>query len=79
MVQSKVTLTEELANFISLHKKLGFKDKSAMVRNALARMKTILEKEQLEKSASLYAELYKNDKETQEWVQDSTEDWIKNV
>ncbi len=70
MVQSKVTLTKELVHFMELHKELGYKDKSSMVRDALERMKRAYELEKLEKSASLYTELYKDDREAKEWLDD---------
>ncbi len=78
MVQAKVTLTEELIHFIDIHKELGFKDKSSMVRDALGRMKRAYEEEKLKKSASLYAKLYEEDCETKEWVKDA-EGWVKDV
>ncbi len=70
MVQVKVTLTEELIHFIEIHKELGFKDKSSMLRDALARMKRAYEQEKLQNSASLYAKLYKEDDEAKEWLDD---------
>ena len=78
MVQAKVTLTEELIHFIDIHKELGFKDKSSMVRDALEQMKRVYEEEQLKNSAILYAELYKEDYETKEWI-DDVEDWVSDV
>ena len=70
MVQAKVTLTEELIHFIDLHKELGFKDKSSMVRDALERMQRVYEQEKLKDSASLYAKLYEEDGEAKEWLDD---------
>ncbi len=78
MVQSKVTLSKELIEFINLHKELGFKDKSSMVRDALERMKKAYDEDKLKKSAQLYAQLYKEDSETKEWL-DDVDDWIKDV
>ncbi|HIP59641.1 MAG TPA: hypothetical protein EYH01_04335 [Campylobacterales bacterium] len=78
MLQAKVTLTQELIHFIDIHKELGFKDKSSMVRDALGRMKRAYEEEKLKKSAQLYAELYEEDCEAKEWL-DDVEDWVKDV
>ncbi len=70
MVQAKVTLTKELVDFIDIHKELGFKDKSSMIRDALEQMKRAYEQEKLKNSASLYAKLYEKDCEAKEWLDD---------
>ncbi len=75
MVQSKITLTDELADFLSFHKEFGFKNKSDMIRDALERLKEDLERKRLEESAQLYMELYENDEEMCEWVEDSMKDF----
>jgi len=49
-----------------------------MVRDALGRMKRAYEEEKLKKSAQLYAELYEEDCEAKEWL-DDVEDWAKDV
>lgn len=79
MVQTKITLTEELTNFLAFHKELGYKNKSDMIREALETLKKKIEQKQLEQSAQLYSELYRNDEESQEWLEDTIADWEKNV
>jgi len=74
MVQSKITLTDDLADFLSVYKEFGFKSKSDMIRDALERLKKDLVKRRLEESAMLYREIYENDEETQLWVEDSMKD-----
>ena len=71
MVQFKITLTDELADFLSFHKEFGFKNKSDMIRDALERLKKDLECKRLEESAQLYLELYEHDEKMLEWVDDS--------
>ena len=61
MYQAKISLTEPLAEFLADHKTYGFKDKSTMVRTALARFKCELETQTRRESAALYAELYESD------------------
>jgi Arc/MetJ-type ribon-helix-helix transcriptional regulator len=75
MVQSKITLTDDLADFLAYHKEFGFKSKSDMIRDALERLKKDLERKRLEESAALYSELYDEDEEMQEWVEDSMKDF----
>jgi hypothetical protein len=53
MYQAKISLTEPLAEFLAGYKDYGFKDKSAMVRAALAQLQQELELEQLKASAEL--------------------------
>ncbi len=74
MVQSKITLTDDLADFLSVYKKFGFRSKSDMIRDALERLKKDLERKRLEESAVLYSELYDEDEEMREWVEDSMKD-----
>ena len=57
MLQTKISLTPSLAEFLDDHKSYGFKDKSLMVRSALLRFQEELELESLARSADLYAEL----------------------
>ena len=75
MHQAKISLTEPLVEFLASHKTYGFKDKSAMVRAALARLQRDLELEQLKASAELYAELYEDEAELQEITAAALEAW----
>jgi Arc/MetJ-type ribon-helix-helix transcriptional regulator len=79
MVQTKITLTEELTNFLSFHKELGFKNKSDMIREALTSLKQKLEEEKLAQSARIYSELYENDEEIKEWCEDAIKEWDNDV
>ena len=75
MYQTKVSLTESLADFLADYKTYGFKDRSTMVRTALARFKRELETQTLRESAALYAELYESDSEMQELTEAALDGW----
>ncbi len=47
--------------FLNNYKEFGFKDKSAMVPEALNRLREELESQKLRESADLYAETYMDD------------------
>ena len=65
MQQAKFSLSISLIEFLNNHELYGFKDKSAMVRTALFRLKEELELHSLKQSADLYAEIYDEDSELQ--------------
>jgi len=65
MVQAKFTLEESQLYFLNLFQRYGFKDKSAVVRIALDRLRHELELEELRQSADLYADLYATDSDAQ--------------
>jgi Arc/MetJ-type ribon-helix-helix transcriptional regulator len=75
MVQAKFSLEEEQVQFLNQHKEHGFKDKSAMVRMALEHLKENIERQNLEESAALYAEVYAHDPELEEWTEAAVEEW----
>jgi Arc/MetJ-type ribon-helix-helix transcriptional regulator len=75
MYQAKISLTEPLAEFLSSYEVYGFKDKSSMVRAALAQLQRELELQQLKESAELYAGLYADDAELQEMTETALEEW----
>ena len=75
MYHAKISLTEPLAEFLANYKTYGFKDKSTMVRTALARFKRELETQNLKESAALYAELYESDSEMQELTEAALDGW----
>jgi Arc/MetJ-type ribon-helix-helix transcriptional regulator len=75
MYQAKISLTEPLVEFLSSYEVYGFKDKSSMVRAALAQLQRELELHQLKESAELYAELYADDAELQEMTETALEEW----
>jgi len=75
MIQAKFSLTESHIQFIKQCKQYGFKDKSDVVRTALDRLSTELAQQRLCESAALYAEVYVEDAETQEWTDAALSEW----
>ena len=74
-MQTKISLTPGLAEFLEEHRSYGYKDKSVMVRTALLRFKEELEREKLARSADLYAELYDKDEESRELTESALQGW----
>ena len=74
MIQAKFSLKESHIKFIEQCKHYGFKDKSDVVRTALDHFSAELARQRLRESAALYAEVYGEDSETQEWM-DATSKW----
>jgi Arc/MetJ-type ribon-helix-helix transcriptional regulator len=66
MAQAKFTIEQSHIDFLEQFKERGFKDKSEIVRLALDRLARELEREELTRSADLYAELYAEDIELQQ-------------
>jgi hypothetical protein len=66
MLQSKYSVEEKQAHFLSNYKAYGFKDKSSMLRAALDRFMKDMELEGLRKSADLYSEIYSKDDDLKE-------------
>ncbi len=77
MRQIKVSLKEAQIEFINEYKAFGFKDRGAMIREALMQMQKQLEDARMRTSAELYAELYETDVEMQEWTNAALENWPK--
>ena len=75
MIQSKFSVKEPQAEFLSRHKDFGFKDKSMMLRAAIDHFKQKLEFEQLKESADLYAELYGQDEELEQLTESAMDGW----
>ncbi|MEJ2748396.1 MAG: hypothetical protein P8183_10880 [Anaerolineae bacterium] len=75
MLQTKVSLDEDQMRFIKRHKKYGFRDRSALVREALSRFQQELERQALVASADLYAELYDEDEELVNLTESAIEGW----
>ncbi len=75
MQQAKFSLTSTLVEFLSNHKRFGFKDKSSMVQAGLQRLKEELELENLRQSADWYAEVYEHDTELQEITETAITGW----
>ena len=75
MIQAKFSLTDAHMQFLSNREQYGFKDKSEVVRTALDHLQEELIQQRLIDSAELYAEIYENDSETQEWTEAALSDW----
>jgi hypothetical protein len=77
MIQAKFSINEAHLMVLEECKKYGFKDKSALVRAAIDLLTTQLERQRLQESAALYAEVYEQDEESREWMEDVTTEWPK--
>ncbi|GAB4432021.1 MAG: hypothetical protein Kow0031_13340 [Anaerolineae bacterium] len=75
MQQAKFSLTSPLVEFLNNYQHYGFKDKSSMVRAALAELKKELELQSLKESAEMYAALYEEDEDLQELTAAAITDW----
>ncbi len=75
MIQAKFSLEESHIQFLAHCKRYGFKDKSDVVRTALDRLHTELVQQRLDESADLYAKVYAEDDETQEWTDAALSEW----
>ena len=75
MAQAKFTLEQSHIDFLEQFKDRGFKDKSTIVRLALDRLAKALEREELTRSADLYAELYAEDLELQQLTDSARGGW----
>jgi Arc/MetJ-type ribon-helix-helix transcriptional regulator len=75
MVPIKVTLEQSQIDFLAQFKDLGFKDRSSLVRSALNQFQQEIEKQELERSADLYVEVYGEDEELQELTALAGADW----
>ncbi len=75
MIQAKFSLKESHIQFVEQCKFYGFKDKSDLVRTALDRLYSELARQRLQESAALYARVYEEDGETQEWTDAVSLEW----
>ena len=76
IVETKISIDNNQVKFLKNHASYGFKSPDDLVSNALELLQQKLEKEQkLAESAALYAEVFEEDEELQEWVEDSITDW----
>jgi Arc/MetJ-type ribon-helix-helix transcriptional regulator len=66
MIPTKITLEQSQIDFLAQFKALGFKNKSSLVRSALNQLQQQIEKQELERSADLYAEIYEEDEDLQQ-------------
>jgi Arc/MetJ-type ribon-helix-helix transcriptional regulator len=77
MIQAKFSLSEAHLLVLEECRKYGFKDRSALVRAAIDLLSTQLERQRLQESAALYAEIYEQDEETREWTEEAATAWPK--
>ncbi len=75
MQQAKFSIKETQASFLNNYRSYGFKDKSAMLREAIDRMKKQLEFENLKQSADLYSEDYEADQGLKELTETALTGW----
>ena len=74
-MQAKFTIDESQMLFLKQHRAYGFKDRSSMLRAAIEMFYEQLELQRLRESADLIAELYDDDQESQQWVEDAISGW----
>ncbi|MBW2664231.1 MAG: hypothetical protein JRD93_20205 [Deltaproteobacteria bacterium] len=77
MLQAKFSIEEKQSQFLNNFKAYGFKDKSAMLREAIKHFKKEIELESLRKSADLYSEIYSEDDELKELTEAALSGWPK--
>jgi Arc/MetJ-type ribon-helix-helix transcriptional regulator len=75
MIPTKVTLEQSQIDFLLQFKDLGFKDKSSLVRSALNQLQQQIQKQEMERSADLYTEIYEEDQELQQLTALAGADW----
>jgi hypothetical protein len=75
MQQAKFSIEEEQAKFLGDYERYGFRDRSAMLREALNRFERELQTKALRESAAKYAELCEEDSETTELAESALEGW----
>ena len=75
MKQAKFSVQETQAEFLSRFREYGFKDKSAMLRSAVNHFKKELEREELQKSADLYSEVYSGDDSLKALTDTAVDGW----
>ena len=72
---TQLTTGADNALFIRQYKQFGFDGQEAMIARALALLLLETEQQQLRQSANLYAGLYEQDTDAQEWVDAAITDW----
>lgn len=76
LVETTIRLKDVDIEFLKRHADFGFSNASELLSKAIHLLKNEVEEEQkLEESAVLYAEIYEEDNEVQEWVEASIKDW----
>jgi len=76
MLQIKVNIQDKsLIEFVDQFSLLGYKDRSELTRAALECLRRKKEAESLETSASLYSQLYQQDKDIREMTESAIMDF----
>jgi hypothetical protein len=75
MMTAQLNLNESLMQFLEQYQLYGFKDQNELICTALNRLYEQLEQQKLRKSATLYAEIYETDPETQKLTQSALSGW----
>lgn len=71
MPQIKVSVNQDINDFLAQYQKYGYKSKSAVVMDAIALLREALNQEALADSAALYQEIYETDTELQQLTEDA--------
>ena len=74
-MQAKFSIHEDQIVTLNRYKEYGFKDKSAMMREALNLLKKEREMQRLRQSAELYAETYQGDVELKSLTEAAAQGW----
>lgn len=77
MKEQTFKLDDSMINFLNRCQEYGFTDPSEVVRIALQKLQLALEADNLQESATLYAEIYEGDKELQELTEAGLAEWSK--
>ena len=75
MKEQTFKLDESIINFLNRCQEYGFQDPNEVVRIALEKLQLALEADNLQESATLYAEIYAGDRELQELTEAGLEEW----
>ena len=75
MSHLEVDLPPTLAEFVSNYENYGFSDKNSLIHTALLQLKEAYDLQSLQASATLYAEIYAEDKDLQELTEVALAEW----
>lgn len=75
MKEQTFQLDELTIGFLERCQDYGFQNPSEVVRTALAKLQLALSEDNLQESATLYAEIYQGDRELQEITNAGLEEW----
>jgi Arc/MetJ-type ribon-helix-helix transcriptional regulator len=74
-IQAKFTLEQSHIDFLEQFRERGFKDKSSIVRMAIDKLHQELDRQDLEESAELYAQIYAEDEELRQLTDTAIGNW----